>query len=109
MPNNDNGYFEKLIRELINQKDLNRISGKDGCLLIADTAEHIVRHESFVVQEDGTGFTTLTGVNDLGVAVDFKTTLGISASTLKKGALITVPMGYYITLIDLTAGSVIMY
>lgn len=93
---------------------LSRISGAQGCELIADTTERTGKaYFGFIVQED----TVVSKVNggvftaSAGQATnrDYKTEIGLTGKTLKQGALIMISEGEVITNLKLTSGSVIAY
>lgn len=81
-----------------------RIAGSSGMKIIDDTSVHNGVWDYFIPRED-TVLNVCTGVNDNGVAVDFKT-LQNWDGTLKSTDYCIAPQGWKITEIDLTSGSI---
>lgn len=85
-----------------------RIIGVNGSNFIGTSAQTEKNYYALIMQED-TVISVLTGEDDKGNAVDFKTVQGLSSKTLKQGTLICVPQGCKITAITLASGSAIGY
>jgi len=89
-------------------QELEKLAGNNGSKLITGTSANTINHTAFYVRED-TVISVLTGVNDLGVATDFRAVIGITGATLKAGDYYCIPMNNKLTALTLTSGSVILY
>lgn len=84
-----------------------RVSADNGCYLIDDTSAYTGKNYYALIAQEDTVIATLSGEDNLGNSVNFLTLQNVD--TLKSGALVTVPLGFKITAITLTSGSVICY
>lgn len=90
-------------------QELDKIAANNGSKLITGTGANTgLNHTSFYVRED-TVISTLTGLNESGVATNWLTEIGLSGITLKQGDFYPVGLNDKITAITLTSGSVILY
>ena len=86
---------------------LARLSAFAGSYYI-DGTHTSVDFDVIVPQED-TVFGVMTGLDQDGQAVDFRTTLNIGGSTIKQGTLIAVPAGQKITAVTVASGTAMAY
>lgn len=63
---------------------------------------------SFIAQED-TVISAMTGINNAGSPINFRTQIGLAGVTLKQGALISVAIDETIQSITVASGSLLAY
>jgi len=85
---------------------LGRLSGFAGCIYIDGT--HSGDFDVITPQASMT-FTTLTGLDQDGNAVNFLVTLNIGANAIEAGQVITIPAGQKITSIVVAGGTGLAY
>ena len=90
-------------------KNTDIMSGRRGCLLIDDTAEHDnVTRDAFIVREDNTVIAVLETTDARGNVVDLVSEYNLSGKSLFAGEFIPGKF-FVINKIQLTSGSVMMY
>lgn len=87
--------------------NLDRLSGGSGMKIIDDTSLHSVSLQYFIPRED-TVISVCAGIDYNGNAVDFKATQNWDGTLLATDYCI-VPLGFKITSIQLTSGSIQCY
>lgn len=88
--------------------ELGRLIAVNGSFYIGTSAQTGKNYFAIIPQEDSV-FTTLSGEDEKGNAVNYISTMGLSGKTIKQGAMIIVPQGSKITSVTLSSGSAIAY
>lgn len=90
-------------------KNTDIMSGRRGCILIDDVAEHDnVDRDAFIIREDGTEIAVLEGRDYNNDTVDLLTDYNLSGKSLLAGEFIPGKF-FLITKIQLASGSVMGY